>query len=531
MLRQKAAEERSFDDSLSQPHFPRVIATSMRSITRRIYHKVRNFQRYPISFNEKLRKRKDQKPNAIAQTLPDDVLLEIFKYHRLASLTSAPWKWYKLAQVCRRWRFVVFAYPRLLDLRIVSTNNNPIREIPDFWPAVLPLIMRYRSPSAEDEDNIYDMLKNPARICEMDIDITCSLLEKCAPLFEQSFPALEYLRLGLESRETVLGGRQALVFPDNFLGSSTLQLRVVRLQDTVFPTFPRLLSASENLVSLQLINIPASGILTAQDLALGLSSATQLESLKIDIYGALVPHSSIQNGLEPRTVLPALLEFQFAGESLYLNALASRIDTPIIKQIGATFFSGFDGYTDELCGLFARGEELRSSRCRKTHIQYFGQSTVFTHHFTRLPSSPGSFRVQVMDRGWPRDHVALVTQICRGFQSLGILHKVAQVEIDEHSYWPRVLITSLWLNLLRALSGVKRLHVVDTLVPNVVSTLAKVSGEETGEILPALRDLHLQGEPGTSAAIEPFITARKLYGLPISVHYRGLDWRDDCSGE
>jgi hypothetical protein len=211
-------------------------------------------------------------PNAIAQTLPDDVLLEIFKYHRLASLTSGPWKWYRLAQVCRRWRFVVFAYPRLLDLRIVSTNNNPIREIPDFWPAALPVIMRYRSLSAEDEDNISDILKNPARICEMDIDITCSLLEKCAPLFEQSFPALEYLRL--ESRETVPGGRQALVFPDNFLGSSTLRLRVVRLQDTVFPTLPRLLSASENLVSLQLKNIPASGIFTAQDLAVGLSSAT-----------------------------------------------------------------------------------------------------------------------------------------------------------------------------------------------------------------------------------------------------------------
>ncbi|KAN0134712.1 hypothetical protein V8E53_007497 [Lactarius tabidus] len=503
----------------------------MRSITRRIYYKVRNLQRHPISFNEKLRKRKDQAElNAIAQTLPDDVLLEMFKYHRLASLTSAPWKWYKLAQVCRRWRFVVFAYPRLLDLRIVSTNNNSIREIPDFWPAALPVIMRYRSPSAEDEDDILDILKNPARICEMDIDITFSLFEKCATLFEQSFPTLEYLRL--KSWETVPGGRQALVLPDNSLGSSTLRLRVVHLQDTLFPTLPRLLSASENLVSLQLKNIPASAILTAQDLAVGLSSATKLESLKIDIYGALVSRSPTRNGLEPRTVLPALLEFQFAGESSYLNALASRIDTPIIAQIGVTFFRSFDGYdTDELCGLFARGEELRSSRRRETQIQFFGQPTVFMHHFTRLPSSPGSFRVQLVGRGRPRDHVAFVTQICRGFQSLGIMHKVTQVEIDEHSHWPLELVTAHWVNLLRALSGVKRLHVIDTLVSYVVSTLAEVSGEETGEILPALRDLHLQGEPGTSAAIEPFITARKLYGLPISVHYRGLDWRDDCSGE
>ena len=46
----------------------------------------------------------------------------------------------------------------------------------------------------EDEDNIFDILKNPARICEMDIDLTYFLLEKCASLLEESFPALEYLR-------------------------------------------------------------------------------------------------------------------------------------------------------------------------------------------------------------------------------------------------------------------------------------------------------------------------------------------------
>ena len=61
----------------------------------------------------------------------------------------------------------------------------------------------------------------------------------------------------------------------------------------------------------------------------------------------------------------------------------------------------------------------------------------------------------------------------------------------------------------------------------MVTALAQVSGEETGEILPVLRDLHLPDGPGTSADIEPFIAARKLYGLPVSVRYKGLDWHDD----
>ena len=187
--------------------------------------------------------------------------------------------------------------------------------------------MWYRSLlSEEDEDDIFDVMKSPARICEMDINITCFLLEKCASLLEESFPALEYLRL--ESQDTATGGRETLVFPDNFLGNSAPRLRVIHLQDTVFPSLPRLLSTSKNLVSLQLENIPTRGIFTAQELAVGLSTATQLESLKIGLSnGVIFPRPSRQDEFDPRSVLPALLEFQYVGDSSYLNDFASRIDT------------------------------------------------------------------------------------------------------------------------------------------------------------------------------------------------------------
>ena len=468
-----------------------------------------------------------------AQTLPDDILLEIFEYHRLASIRSGPWKWHKLAQVCRRWRFVVFAYPRLLDLRIISTSKNAIWEIPDFWPAHLPIIMGYRSPlSVEDEDNMFDVLKNAARICEMDIDMTRFLLEKCASLLEESFPALEYLRLGSQGTTSLA----PLVIPDNFLGNSAPRLRVIRLQDTVFPSLPRLLSTSHNLVSLQLENIPVDRIFTAQELAVGLSPATQLESLKIDIQnGAIIPRPLRQDESDPRSVLPALLKFEYVGESWFLSVFASRIETPIIEQIGVSFYGDFDGYdTYELCALFARGEELRSARHRTTHIRFFKDSVAFTHHFTRSTSSPGSFRVRLISLAWLDEYVSLMWGICLEFQSLGIMHKVTRVEIEgfpDSSRWHREVNTDRWLALLRTLSGVKRLHIVGTLVSSVVTALAQVSGEESGGILPALRDLHLPDRPGTSADIEPFIASRTLYGRPVSVHYKGLDWHDDCSGE
>ena len=122
---------------------------------------------------------------------------------------------------------------------------------------------------------------------------------------------------------------------------------------------------------------------------------------------------------------------------------------------------------------------------------------------------------------------------------------------------------SRWIPILRAHTGIKRLHVVDTLVWTVLSALALVTGEKTCEILPALRDLHVHGtmttplvtgettpeifpvprglhfpgRPGSSAStfafFEPFITSRKLNGLPVSVHYEGLEtgMTPDCSSE
>lgn len=402
--------------------------------------------------------------------------------------------------------------------------------------------MRYRSPSAEDEDNISDILKNPARICEMDIEITSSLLERCTPFLEESFPALEYLRL--KSQETMGANlRGELVLPDHFLGSSTPRLSVVRLHDTNFPTLPRLLSSSKNLVSLQLEKIPPQGIFTAQDLAVGLSPATKLESLKIEIYGySYPPRPPRLNELPPlptRAVLPALLEFDYVGESSYLGDFASRIDAPIIEKIGATFICDFEGHnTHELCGFFARGEELRSSRRRTTHIRFFDEFIIFTHHFFLSPSLPGSFRVRLLDHSLLDELVALMTQICLGFKSWGILHKVTRFEIEafpETSRWYRELDPADWLTFFRALTDVKRLRVVGTLVSSVVFALAQVTGEATCEILPNLRHLHLPGGPGasalTSASIGPFIAARELYGLPVVVHYKGLDWHDDCSDE
>ena len=459
--------------------------------------------------------------HATAQTLPDDVLLDIFGFHRLASHGSSPWIWYGLSQVCRKWRFAVFAYPRFLKLRIVATYN---KSIPDFWPTI-PIIIWYPQSalhpflSLKDEDDIREILKNPARICEMHINMTSQLVRNCASLLG-SFPALEHLRLNSPN------GIHASFFPKKFLDGSTPRLRAVHLDNIAFPM---LYSSSKNVISLRLENIFLNErFFTPENLAIGLSAATRLESLKIDFHSRFsIPRQNDLSSLPTRFVLPALIEFHYAGQSKYLQDFASRIDAPIIEQIEVTCFCSVNSDIYELCDFFGLEEELRSSLGRTTHIRFFDESVVLTHHFSRFPSPPGEFRLQLPSRSTVDAQFPFMTRICLGFQSWGALRKVTLLEIEgfpDLSRGPMVMDLARWHSILRNLTGVKRLHVFGKLVPGMVSALAQVTMGALHEILPALRDLHLQCGPetfaSTSATVKSFIKARKLHGVPLSVHYR-----------
>ncbi|KAI9445778.1 hypothetical protein BJY52DRAFT_1371517 [Lactarius psammicola] len=512
----QVGEARSLDGGLvhlSRAHFSRVITTIIKTIIHRLHHEDRNAQR-ALMYHDKPRKRKG-------------------KGLVHGSGTGLP--------KCAEDGDLSYSHIRnRLDLRIVSTYNKPIWEAPDFWPA-LPIIIWYPqsalhgSLSAKDEDSVSDILKNPAHICEMHIDLTRSLFEKCTSLIEESRKYLQLRTLNIRTTER-------LVLPGDFLGGSIPQLRVIHLDDTAFPTLPRLLSYSKNLVSLRLEKIPPEGYFAAEDLAIGLSAATHLREL-IDLSQRRLGSgtkasrglkrkgkSKTVSGHKGRQVWKEVKDKEARlsmkadmGQSTYLDDFASRIDAPIIEKIGVTFFCDFEYDTYELCEFFGRGEELRSSRHCTTYIRFFEGAVAFTHHFSRSPSSssPGSFRLRLPYRNWLYEHVGFVNQICLGFKSRGTLHKVTWLEIEgfpDPSRWHTEMDPANWLTLLRTLTGVKRLHIVGTLVSSVVSALAQVTEETIHEVLPALRDLHLQGMPGTSAStsasVEPFITRAEAIWSP-----------------
>src|SRR5712691_10032113 len=76
--------------------------------------------------------------------LPNDVLLEIFDFYKddRANRKDFTWRWIILIQVCRRWRHLIFEYPRRLDLQLACTPTTPTRGLLDFWPH-FPIIVCY----------------------------------------------------------------------------------------------------------------------------------------------------------------------------------------------------------------------------------------------------------------------------------------------------------------------------------------------------------------------------------------------------
>jgi len=86
-------------------------------------------------------------------TLPDDALLEIFSIY----VGETEWEeaWIPLAHVCQRWRHVVLASPRRLNLRLICTRYRHVMEMLDAWPA-LPISIRDNPETSQVEgvDNI-----------------------------------------------------------------------------------------------------------------------------------------------------------------------------------------------------------------------------------------------------------------------------------------------------------------------------------------------------------------------------------------
>jgi hypothetical protein len=452
--------------------------------------------------------------------LPDDILLLVFHFYRVTYIDGLavvdrerrlPWRWDQLVHVCQRWRSIVFASPKSLDLVLVCGPSTPL-ELIDIWPP-FPIIIRDREDMPIPKD--YDFqaaIAHPNRVRQIDIrQITSSQLQRLASVMQEQFPALIHLRL-----ESIDYFPQAL--PDGFLGGSAPRLQSLELDYTPFPALPKLLLSTNDLVCLSLRNIFYSGYVTSDAIVTSLAVLANLKSLTIgfDIFQSHPNKESRRLPRPTRTVLPALTLFEFRGASEYLDDLVARIDAPLLDSFSITFFNQFIFDISQLAQFMRRTTRIQVPNEAHVDFDYYDVQVEFRPPTLNLVEKPG-LKITCRAINWPElsNVVHVLTSL---FPSLYIVEHLYMY--GSRSSFPQWQDLLQWLEILRPFTTVKNFYAVKEFVQHFAIALQGLVGERVTDVLPALESLHLEDlqPPGqVGEAIRQFIAARQLLGRPVAV--------------
>jgi len=452
--------------------------------------------------------------------LPDYVLLEIFSFYVDEGHRADIW--HTLVHVCQRWRYLVFASPRRLNLQILCTNGKPVKEMLDIWPALPIFVIWDDSDWRSHVDNILAALNRRERVRRIDLwQVGMFVWEICATAMQEPFPKLTELALRLDNEA-------APPFPDSFLGGTGPRLRTLNLGGIPFPALDKLLLSAKDLVTLRLWDIPLSGYIPPATMLTCLFAMTKLETLQVGFRSRQEGESQCQPSLEGG-VLPSLTRLQFKGASEYLEGLVSRIDVPLLDDLTVTFFNQPIFNIPQLLRFIDRTENFKAfdeavvvvSRL-SVEVTLHQQARTVGHTSTRLALEMLSRR-----RRWQLSSLA---QACT--TSLSPLSTLERLEIlDCRRRYPHgAAENAQWLAILRPFTAVKDLYVSEGLISHVPLALQDLAGDRVAEVLPALRNLYMRGLPGfgpVRIAVEVFVTARQRSGHPVAFYRWEVDDASD----
>ncbi|KAH9178374.1 hypothetical protein EDB89DRAFT_1170790 [Lactarius sanguifluus] len=450
---------------------------------------------------------------ALNEVLPDDVLLRIFQHY----LDASPRRWPELAHVCRSWRQIIFASPLGLQLRLYCTYGTPILKNLASWPS-LPLALDYvgspmlRPPSPEDEDNIMAAVEQSDRVCSINLTVSSSLLKKLSAISEPFSELEELVLLSQDNVQSTLSRASAFWWGH--------RLRILHSTRIAIPSLPQLLLPSQNLVDLQLHDIPRAGYFSPEAFANALCGMTQLETLSLHFLS--LPPRRNYIGLPPppgdHVVLPALTRFKYRGISKYLDNLVARIDAPRLEEIDITFFNQPTLDASQL-GLFINRTETWEPPLRARIISSEDAISISITFTQPVAFEQLSLQISCERLDW---QLSSITQICDhfpsslssvedlGFETIGPSNASDDTD-DEH-----------WLRLICTFEGIKDFHVVGKHATDILHALHPAD-EGQKIVLPSLRKLHLLRPTSVQGplldSVESLGTQRQLSGHPVEIYY------------
>ena len=453
-------------------------------------------------------------------SLPDDVLLSIFKSHKSHKHDYLPTEldgaWRSLVHVCRRWRSVVFGSPGHLDLRLVCTTRTPVRHALDIWPS-LPLTIFYDGDSTGSVDNIIAGLERTDRVREVYLfGQASSDSEIILAAMQQPFPELRVLWVDLDDQS----GTVPFV-PDSVLGGSAPRLEFLELDKVLFPGLLKLLLSATHLVNLHLFEIPHSGYISPDAMVTTLSMLTNLSRLTLTFESprSCPDRASRRPSPSTRPVFSALSSFQFGGVSEYLEDLVARIDAPQLSNLYITFFNDIVFDTPRLIQFMGRTSVARE--LEKARITFWDRGAEVSF-LRRSGYGYVRFHVKIPCRGsdW---QVSSLEQVCTScllpFSKLEDLYIHKNPHYQELD-WKDNIENGLLLELLQPFTAVKNLYLSEEFATRFAPALQELVGDRTTEVLPALLNIYLEGFESSGPVkegIRQLVAARQVASYPITV--------------
>jgi hypothetical protein len=448
-------------------------------------------------------------PDVTIDILQDDVLLEIFdSYRKLVIRNEGMWDWQKLLHVCRRWRYIVLASPRHLNLQIECGRSTPTIKLLDIWPR-FPISI-YCDPLDRNRDNhnILAALQQRDRISQIDFSyMAWQEMEPLTSAMDGPFPVLTHLRVRPFKSDL------PAELPDSFLGGSAPRLESFVLWGIAFPALPNLVLSATHFRHLHLLDIPHTGYIPPEVMVTFLLPLHNLKRLTIGFDTAESRPLQMSPPPSTRALLPSLSYAKFDAAGEYSVDFITRIDTPMLDKFGMEFYSDIIPNISPLHKFIDRIDRPKTFTHAKVLIRPWDVQAMF--------ESPAGLGLNFT---FTTCEAPLVSTIRLIEQLLTIPSQVEQLELHdfviEEEERQDEIDDSQWLQLLNIFVSVKSLYVSEELGPFIAFALEELTGERVTEVLPALDNLFFGGLETSGfveETIESFVTMRQLSGHPVSL--------------
>ncbi|KAH9973458.1 hypothetical protein BGW80DRAFT_1252046 [Lactifluus volemus] len=454
--------------------------------------------------------------------LNDDILLNIFHLYQLDYLYTRDeedssgrnvrlrWDrqrwWYKLAQVCRKWRCLILASPIRLDIHLLCSYGVPVADMLAHSPP-LPLAIWYsngdREMTAKDEEDALLALSHHDRVHRISLCMPASKLGKFINAMDDEFPILEHIRISSGP-----GGSTGQMFPTTFHAPN---LR--HAWTSCRPIGSPLVTATVGLVSLELMDVPSSPWFPPSYILARLSLMPQLTTLRIHFHSPH-PNRDVESPAATHVMLPNLQVFSYRGVTAYLEGLA-RIRAPILSVLDVRFFNQLTFTVPRLMEFMETSESL----------VFNSVDITFNENSLELMTGPDPsqqqralcLQITCKHLDW---QVASAVQIfdsispvLSGVEELTLSH----VAHDRSSHTHDEVDRTQWRKLFRLFSNVKSLGVPESLSGVLSHSLRSANGEMSPELLPNLLVLQYLGRSTVGDVFTSFINERQAAGHSVNL--------------